>query len=91
MRRLPDGKVMFDEDSPAEAAMMRWFQSAAGFAAKIAFVLFLVWSVYSLGIKGGWRDMLQHFRDDPPDLFFFVFLMVGVIANILYSRWKARD
>ena len=91
MRRLPDGKVVYDEDTPAEKAMMRWFERIVGTVAIVALGLLFLWAVYDLGIKGGWRDMVQHFRDDPPDLFFFVFLMVGVIANILYSRWKARD
>ena len=91
MRRLPDGKVVYDEDTPAEKAMMSWFERIVGTVAIVALGLLFLWAVYNLGIKGGWRDMVQHFRDDPPDLFFFVFLMVGVIANILYSRWKARD
>ena len=91
MRRLPDGKVVYDEDTPAEAAMMRWFENTVKVVAKVVGVLLLVWAIYSLGIKGGWRDVIQHFRDDPPQLRFFILMLIVVITDQLYKWWRRRD
>ena len=91
MRRLPDGKVVYDEDTPAEAAMMRWFENTVKVVAKVVGVLLLVWAIYSLGIKGGLRDVIQHFRDDPPQLRFFILMLIVVITDQLYKWWRRRD
>ena len=91
MRRLPDGKVVYDEDTPLEKAMARWFERIVGTVAIVALVLLFLWAVYDLGIKGGWRNMVQNFRDDPPDPFILAFFAAVCLGNFAVSRWKARD
>ena len=87
MRRLPDGKVVYDEDTLTDAAITRWFEKVGLVFARGLGVVSSLWLLYWLTVREGWRDVVEYVQTEPFNLAVSITFMTAVY---FVGRWHGR-